>query len=917
MDTVPEALEERQVMRFPPEVADELIAQHFPHRLPNGDPSYRIHQRESIKKAITTDKKFVVINAPVGYGKTVAAYVFSKAFEKGVYLTPQKSLQEQILNERWSGVFSLKGANSYSCVYANNTQLAEIIAKGTGEIKCGFEDTSSGIKMCKTSNKTATNPSPDVVNKLIECGDDVSGYIKECAENMADAFFNYVNVGKSFRSCTSMDISKFTRKTPRKEIVGAFKRFYSDLYGKLVRKDGWIEPSRALLSFLCPMGMYECPKASAITLMKLASVRVFNPDLYSVYKKYGIYPELIMNPVMVFDEAHAIEDIVQRIYRTELPVETFKMALGLDLTYLKENSRESVGEYNNTFKTIIKPVYLIVKTMLSEFHLLKSGRSRYDITQFDMSDVINDENAGAILDFKKYAFSIASDSKKLNLIKDVIVPALSSDRFYRDKTTPYKQSDQNNLPIDYRVANMMNMYRSACMSYANAAAKSFSEILTELGDVRGIVNRLWKVAQQNAETFFKHSDTYRDYKKTGVFDCVFVDHLLSIKSLFNKYYDNLDLVYRATCEIDEESGKVPFIFNVEETVPDPKYSDKSDITKHYIDYHLQQKSKMPHVSIVPINTAFLMKHTFYSMSEKILLMSGTWIGRGEVFEIFGIPEDDVEYIEIPPIFDSRRRPVIAIDRKDYMNFSHKIPKHEQARGIYYKYQTPSGVKEWVAQLSYEIKNLRKFIEVKNGVPNANIILHTATISVRNLIVENMPGVDESWLVQTPNAQYKIMKSLVNQHQFEFMHKDDLIQYLMRHPNTGLTLVCYSMNEGIDFKHGAARGQIIVKCPTPNFGDPYIQARVRGSEVAGVKADNEYFTRKILITLTQQYGRVVRSMDDWGYTLLFDQEIVKRVRAICHPARIKYNRMDGLEYLISGTMIKDYKMLKFMQLPKVI
>ena len=912
-DLIPDKAE-LPILKIEESDAEEVVSTHFPFKDGDGNPLFRDHQLESIKRAITTDKKFVVINAPVGYGKTVAAYVFSKAFGTGAYITHQKALQEQILNERWPGVASLKGANSYSCIYANDTQRSKVARAQIGEVKCGFDDTSKDIQMCNTSK-----PQENEFHKLFigKCGSNPFRYFDECAIRMRKAFHSYSMIGKSFRECTSMDLNSLNRLTDDKLIESRFRNFFNDMYS---RCSGYWESVNAEIpkidivdSFMCNLGPYECPKKSATMLMKMASVRVFNPDLYAIFKRYGIHQQLICNNAMVFDEAHAIEDIIQRIYRLDVPLDSFNLGIGVDMSFLSQNTIDSAIRFNNVFEEKINPIFLISKVLMSEYDLLLAGKNKRSISDFELTRVMDFKNFNPIFDLKKYASSLESKPVELNLLKDIVIPALSTkNHYYKDMLSPKDHAVCG--PADYRVVNAMNMYRAKCCD--EAGCDDFSDCFHIFRNVKTILNLLESCAVKAVNTYHTGSDAAREYKDKSSAYWLLVDQISVVKKMLSHYHSGLNIVYKASKEIAEENRYVPFIFNKEDQVPETNYGDRSLISM-YISANLKPDEKTGYISIVPVNTALLMDRTFYSSANKILMMSGTWIHRHKLFESFGVPENDVEYIEVPPIFKSDMRPVIAIDKPDYMNFSEKVPKNRQVGGIYYKYQTMEGIKSWISQLDWEIRNLRKFIEVNNGVESANIILHASTISIRNLIVQHMVNVDHKWIVQSPNARYHTMQNLENGHTFSFIYKDDLIDYLKENQNRGITLVCYSMNEGVDFKGGAARGQIIVKCPTPNFGDPYVQARVKGSEVAGVWPDDDYFNRKIFTTLTQQYGRVVRSVDDWGYTLLFDQEITKRMRAACHPYNIKRNEMDGLGYLISGIKILNPKLVKFNQLQSVI
>ncbi len=71
----------------------------------------------------------------------------------------------------------------------------------------------------------------------------------------------------------------------------------------------------------------------------------------------------------------------------------------------------------------------------------------------------------------------------------------------------------------------------------------------------------------------------------------------------------------------------------------------------------------------------------------------------------------------------------------------------------------------------------------------------------------------------------------------------------------------SMKMGIDLKDDLARWQVLVKVPYPSLGDPQIKKRV--------EKDQSWYNWTTAMLLIQTYGRVCRSVDDWGETFIID------------------------------------------------
>jgi Rad3-related DNA helicase len=87
-----------------------------------------------------------------------------------------------------------------------------------------------------------------------------------------------------------------------------------------------------------------------------------------------------------------------------------------------------------------------------------------------------------------------------------------------------------------------------------------------------------------------------------------------------------------------------------------------------------------------------------------------------------------------------------------------------------------------------------------------------------------------------------------------------LQHYLQDPEPSL-LVSPSLEEGYDFPDDAARYQIILKVPYLDGRDPLTAARTT--------SDKGYRYRVAARTLTQTYGRIVRSPTDWGDTFMLD------------------------------------------------
>ena len=91
------------------------IEQNFPF------DEFREGQKECIEavlNAFSNGKRFVILEAPTGSGKSVIGMTIAKFFQRSYYLTIQKILQDQLVKDFESkDVKCLKGRNAYPCNY--------------------------------------------------------------------------------------------------------------------------------------------------------------------------------------------------------------------------------------------------------------------------------------------------------------------------------------------------------------------------------------------------------------------------------------------------------------------------------------------------------------------------------------------------------------------------------------------------------------------------------------------------------------------------------------------------------------------------------------------------------------------------------------------------------------------------------
>jgi Rad3-related DNA helicase len=202
--------------------------------------------------------------------------------------------------------------------------------------------------------------------------------------------------------------------------------------------------------------------------------------------------------------------------------------------------------------------------------------------------------------------------------------------------------------------------------------------------------------------------------------------------------------------------------------------------------------------------------------KKVILCSATL--PPDIINYLGITKDDSSYLEVDSGFDPSRRPFIWVPTARVSNVPGKMSE----------------------------------VETRVLLSNMDQAIDTR-LSRRGII---------------HSGSYVRSKDIVNRsrhaaHMVTHYNSDGLPAALEKYLSSPppCILVSPSVGEGHDFKDDAARWQIIFKVPFIDSRDPVTKARI--------KDDKLYGNFVASVSLTQRYGRVVRSMVDWGETLIFD------------------------------------------------
>lgn len=205
----------------------------------------------------------------------------------------------------------------------------------------------------------------------------------------------------------------------------------------------------------------------------------------------------------------------------------------------------------------------------------------------------------------------------------------------------------------------------------------------------------------------------------------------------------------------------------------------------------------------------------FQLGEKVLLMSGTVYSKEQFCRNLGINEEAAYFIRIGTSFPIESRPIIV--KPEYLvDTSHKM--------------WDVNFKEMIEKITLL---LNKFPDVK-GLIHAPSYLASTQISLalrNNRIMGHEPD----------NFQSRLE---------EF--------YSSKDPRVFISPTC---QQGVDFKDDRGRFQIILRVPYSNTSDPFTEYKV--------KNNYPWYNYQALVVFGQQIGRINRSENDFGVTILMD------------------------------------------------
>ena len=133
----------------------ESILDFFP--ISENMPSARNGQKAVLKeidKVFRSGKKLIILEGPVGCGKSAIAMTLARAFQSANVITPLKSLQNQYFSDISDDIVLMKGRSSYPCTFNSTPSKYKNVIRqiSTGQIQPPSKsEVSCGAGPCKNS----------------------------------------------------------------------------------------------------------------------------------------------------------------------------------------------------------------------------------------------------------------------------------------------------------------------------------------------------------------------------------------------------------------------------------------------------------------------------------------------------------------------------------------------------------------------------------------------------------------------------------------------------------------------------------------------------------------------------------------------------------------------------------------------
>lgn len=232
---------------------------------------------------------------------------------------------------------------------------------------------------------------------------------------------------------------------------------------------------------------------------------------------------------------------------------------------------------------------------------------------------------------------------------------------------------------------------------------------------------------------------------------------------------------------------------------------------------IQRRSKF---TFIPENIGSAAHTLLFQFGRKVLLMSGTIYNKELFCKNLNIKQDQTYFLRLDSSFPVQSRPIYL--KQEYMvNTAHA---------------------NWEANFPKLVDTIKILLA---KFPDAKGLIHTPSYNASQQLYHAIKD-----------------KRLVVHDRDNFLTK--LEKFFQTTDNK--VFVSPTCQQGVDFKDDRARFQIIIRVPYLNTNDPFIQRKV--------ETDFPWYNYQTLVLFGQQIGRINRSEQDFGITVLLDERFIK-------------------------------------------
>ncbi len=221
------------------------------------------------------------------------------------------------------------------------------------------------------------------------------------------------------------------------------------------------------------------------------------------------------------------------------------------------------------------------------------------------------------------------------------------------------------------------------------------------------------------------------------------------------------------------------------------------------------------INLKPYSPAPFIKNFLYSF-DNVIFSSATFVNLEQLTKSLGIEPNDWVSISVPSTFDAKRAPIVfdSVGKINKESLSEALPKVAKAIDDY-----------------------------ANLYADERILVHCHSYPIQTYLIENISESNRPRLISHTPKDREYQEKV-----FEYSKKGIFLSV--------------NMTEGLDLKDDLCRIQIIVKCPYLNLGDKWIKEHYN-------RDGRAWYETKTLSTIIQACGRIIRSKDDWGVTVILD------------------------------------------------